>query len=49
MNKRVEGVEHLSTERDGAIALMATAQSLFNLPGRQTEGFVESKFCLDGN
>jgi IS5 family transposase len=33
---------------DGAIALMATVQSLFNLPGRQTEGFVESLFALMG-
>ena len=48
MNKRVEGVEHLSTKSDGAIALMATVQSLFNLPGRQTEGFVESLFALMG-
>jgi hypothetical protein len=44
----VEGVEHLSTERDGAIALIATVQLLFNLPGRQTEGFVESLFALMG-
>lgn len=33
---------------DGAIALMATVQSLFNLPGRQTEGFLESLFGLMG-
>jgi len=33
---------------DGAIALMATVQSLFNLPGRQTEGFLESLFSLMG-
>jgi len=33
---------------DGAIALMATVQSLFNLPGRQTEGFLESLFALMG-
>jgi IS5 family transposase len=33
---------------DGAIALMVTVQSLFNLPGRQTEGFVESLFSLMG-
>ncbi len=33
---------------DGAIALIATVQSLFNLPGRQTEGFVESLFTLMG-
>ena len=33
---------------DGAIALIATVQSLFNLPGRQTEGFVESLFALMG-
>ena len=33
---------------DGAIALMVTIQSLFNLPGRQTEGFVESLFALMG-
>lgn len=31
---------------DGAIALMATLQILFNLPGRQTEGFLESLFSL---
>jgi len=31
---------------DGAIALMATVQSLFNLPGRQTEEFLESLFAL---
>lgn len=31
---------------DGAIALMATVQALFNLPGRQTEGFLESLFAL---
>jgi len=33
---------------DGAIALMATVQSLFNLAGRQTEGFLESLFALMG-
>ncbi len=33
---------------DGAIALMATVQSLFNLPGRQSEGFLESLFALMG-
>jgi hypothetical protein len=33
---------------DGAIALMATVQSLFNLAGRQTEGFLESLFGLMG-
>jgi Transposase DDE domain len=33
---------------DGAIALMATVQSLFHLPGRQTEGFLESLFALMG-
>lgn len=33
---------------DGAIALIATVQSLFHLPGRQTEGFVESLFALMG-
>jgi len=33
---------------DGAIALMATVQSLFNLPGRQTEGFLESLFAMMG-
>ncbi|MBW4661581.1 MAG: IS5 family transposase [Drouetiella hepatica Uher 2000/2452] len=33
---------------DGAIALMATVQALFNLPGRQTEGFLESLFGLMG-
>ena len=33
---------------DGAIALMATVQSLFNLPGRQSEGFLESLFALIG-
>jgi IS5 family transposase len=33
---------------DGAIALMATVQALFNLPGRQTEGFLESLFALMG-
>jgi IS5 family transposase len=33
---------------NGAIALMATVQSLFNLPGRQTEGFLESLFGLMG-
>ncbi|NJL41223.1 MAG: IS5 family transposase [Leptolyngbyaceae cyanobacterium SM1_4_3] len=33
---------------DGAIALMVTVQSLFNLPGRQTEGFVESLFAMMG-
>lgn len=33
---------------DGAIALMATVQSLFNLAGRQTEGFLESLFSLMG-
>lgn len=33
---------------DGAIALMATVQSLFNLPGRQTEGFLESLFAVMG-
>ncbi len=27
---------------------MVTIQSLFNLPGRQTEGFVESLFALMG-
>ena len=41
-------MEHLSTEREGAIALIATVQSLFNLPGSQTEGFVESLFALMG-
>lgn len=34
---------------DGASGLMATVQALFNLPGRQSEGFLESKFCLDGD
>lgn len=33
---------------DGAIALMATVQALFNLPGRQTEGFLESLFVVMG-
>ncbi len=33
---------------DGAIALMATVQALFNLPGRQTAGFLESLFALMG-
>lgn len=33
---------------DGAIALMATVQAVFNLPGRQTEGFLESLFALMG-
>lgn len=33
---------------DGAIALMATVQALFNLAGRQTEGFLESLFALMG-
>lgn len=33
---------------DGAIALMATVQLLFNLPGRQTEGFLESLFGFMG-
>lgn len=33
---------------DGAIALMATVQALFNLPGRQTEGLLESLFGLMG-
>jgi IS5 family transposase len=33
---------------DGAIALMATVQALFHLPGRQTEGFLESLFGLMG-
>jgi hypothetical protein len=33
---------------DGAIALMATIQALFNLPGRQTEGFLESLLALMG-
>ncbi len=33
---------------DGAIGLMATVQALFNLPGRQTEGFLESLFALMG-
>jgi IS5 family transposase len=33
---------------DGAIALMATVQALFNLPGRQTKGFLESLFALMG-
>ncbi|PSB49488.1 IS5/IS1182 family transposase [Cyanosarcina cf. burmensis CCALA 770] len=33
---------------DGAIALMATVQALFNLAGRQTEGFLESLFGLMG-
>lgn len=33
---------------NGAIALMATVQSLFNLPGRQTQGFLESLFALTG-
>ena len=27
---------------------MATVQSLFNLPGRQTQGFLESLFALKG-
>jgi hypothetical protein len=31
---------------DGAIALMATVQALFNLAGRQTQGFLESLFEL---
>lgn len=31
---------------DVAIATMGTVQSLFHLPGRQTEGFVESLFML---
>ena len=31
---------------DGAIALMATVQALFNLPRRQTEGFLESLLAL---
>ena len=33
---------------DGAIALMVTVQALFHLPGRQTEGFLESLFGLMG-
>jgi IS5 family transposase len=33
---------------DGAIALMATVQALFNLAGRQSEGFLESLFALMG-
>ena len=33
---------------EGAIALMATVQALFNLAGRQTEGFLESLFGLMG-
>jgi hypothetical protein len=39
------GSKHYS---DGAIALMATVQALFNLPRRQTEGFLESLFALMG-
>lgn len=33
---------------NSAIALMATVQSLFNLAGRQTEGFLESLLALMG-
>ncbi|MBD6615026.1 IS5 family transposase [Komarekiella sp. 'clone 1'] len=33
---------------DVAIATMGTIQSLFHLPGRQTEGFLESLFMLMG-
>lgn len=39
---------HPNTKRDGAIALIATVQALFNLAGRQTEGFLESLFALMG-
>ncbi len=48
MSRRQDDVEHQITERDGAIALMATVQALFNLPGRQTQGFLESLFALMG-
>lgn len=37
-----------NTYSDLAIQLMATLQILFNLPGRQTEGFLESIFALMG-
>ncbi|BBD62979.1 hypothetical protein NIES2109_58290 (plasmid) [Nostoc sp. HK-01] len=33
---------------DVAIATMGTIQSVFHLPGRQTEGFLESLFTLMG-
>lgn len=36
------------TYSDGSIALMATFQALFHLPGRATQGFVESLFQLMG-
>lgn len=48
MSRRRGDVERQITERDGAIALMATVQALFNLTGRQTEGFLESLFALMG-
>jgi IS5 family transposase len=36
------------TYADGAIAFMVTVQALFHLPGRATQGFVESLFELMG-
>jgi Transposase DDE domain len=47
INKQSSGRRGASKHySDGAIALMATVQALFNLPGRQTEGFLESLFGL---
>lgn len=40
--------EHPTIERDVAIAAMGTIQSVFHLPGRQTEGFLESLFTVMG-
>ena len=37
------------TYSDPAIATMSTIGSLFDLAGRQTQGFIESLFLVDGS